>query len=541
MKIRLIAALLGWGIVTSPSLSLAQQAGNGPPVPVVQPVPQAPIITGRMVTPMDFGAVGDGVTNDTTAVQNAINTVTAAGGNHTLYLGGHSYCVSGLVLNAPIRIVGSNKTFQSNGSPGFTQCVQNNPVLTIQPGANGSVLEDFVINGSTTLSTSGAEIINQAGSTLISQVTINNPCVGIEDDGNNNIYSGITISGSRSDSNSCGGFWVGRTTTNESTIDVRITNSVLPLTGYQFGIQLQDSGGAYIYNNDILFSQYGTLVDPGANQFTDWTFASNTVLGDSVLYNGLLMSPGASSAQIRGFFCDQCWVGSVGKSGSSFINEPGIVLQNPNGGNFVGAHFTSLRAFSVGGTGFVVGPNVADVVLNDSALCGLNLSNSTNVFGAEINGGAAVHIQNNRIAFGCNGTRGNPLTAAILIQGGSLTGPLMVVGNDLSGNTTPISVASAFSATQMAIIEHNLPYPNGLTTVTAAATITAPIQSIFALSGTTTISTINGYWLDRRITMIDTQGAALSTTGGNIAAVPASFTANQTIECYWSGASWYCH
>ena len=60
------------------------------------------------VSVKDFGAVGDGVTNDTTAIQAAITAVNAAGGGVLLVPPG-TYIVSALLMKINVRIVGQGQ------------------------------------------------------------------------------------------------------------------------------------------------------------------------------------------------------------------------------------------------------------------------------------------------------------------------------------------------------------------------------------------------------------------------------------------------
>ena len=81
------------------------------------------MIDGAFFNVLDFGAVGDGVANDTAAIQAAINAVFSSGGG-TVYFPKGTYLVTGLSLNwaassTSIRIVGAGKnasTIQKTGA-----------------------------------------------------------------------------------------------------------------------------------------------------------------------------------------------------------------------------------------------------------------------------------------------------------------------------------------------------------------------------------------------------------------------------------------
>lgn len=93
-----------------------------------------------VVSVKDFGAVGDGVTNDTVAVQAAI----AASANKTLIVpdGMTLYVTSQLSIASPMRIVmGAGSSFKSGYAPGLN----TNALINIT--SSDVTLEDVVIDG----------------------------------------------------------------------------------------------------------------------------------------------------------------------------------------------------------------------------------------------------------------------------------------------------------------------------------------------------------------------------------------------------------
>jgi parallel beta-helix repeat protein len=102
-----------------------------------------------IVSVKDFGAVGDGVTNDTTAIQAALNAVTSGGG---VYFPAGTYLItSGLTVSTnTIRLYGDaaylNGTMLKAGAPSFD-------ILTI--GSYGVFISNLVFQGYETTSVFG--------------------------------------------------------------------------------------------------------------------------------------------------------------------------------------------------------------------------------------------------------------------------------------------------------------------------------------------------------------------------------------------------
>lgn len=90
------------------------------------------------VSVKDFGAVGDGVTNDTTAIQNAVNSAYAAGVD--LYIPPGTY-----LITSTITLANNNLTMYGEG---WSSVIKKNADFDgIVITGNSCVLRDFAVNG----------------------------------------------------------------------------------------------------------------------------------------------------------------------------------------------------------------------------------------------------------------------------------------------------------------------------------------------------------------------------------------------------------
>lgn len=94
------------------------------------------------------GAVGDGVTDDTAAIQSAINTATAAG--KVVYIDYGLYLICNTISIPPgAKIVGETYPVLMAAGPGYTDI--NNPLVVLQIGTEGETgsveLSDFIVAG----------------------------------------------------------------------------------------------------------------------------------------------------------------------------------------------------------------------------------------------------------------------------------------------------------------------------------------------------------------------------------------------------------
>lgn len=95
----------------------------------------------------DYGAVGNGSTNDTTAIQNCINAATSANGR-AVYFPAGTYLVTGL------NITGRYLLFGDGDKQTIIKSTSNAPILNVTgSGFKGSTIRDMLILGSVTSGT----------------------------------------------------------------------------------------------------------------------------------------------------------------------------------------------------------------------------------------------------------------------------------------------------------------------------------------------------------------------------------------------------
>jgi hypothetical protein len=139
-----------------------------------------------------------------------------------------------------------------------------------------------------------------------------------------------------------------------------------------------------------------------------------------------------------------------------------------------------------------------------------------------------VMFNNNRIANVCDGFSLNRGAYSVVFGGSN--SDITAVGNDLTGggntgvtNGTPIGASVANNNTNIDTV---------IGSVASATTITAPINPVFSVTGSTTVATINS-WV-RSFTMLANSG--ITFTGGNICNGPIS--SSGPINAYWNGTCW---
>ena len=115
----------------------------------------------KEIFPESYGAGGLGLTNDTTAVQAALDAVPATGG--VVRLRGRYFCPTGVTVSQPTKIIGlgTANIVSLSQQTGFITDSATATALTV--ASPGCVLEDFAVVNIATTPTAGAGINLTAG------------------------------------------------------------------------------------------------------------------------------------------------------------------------------------------------------------------------------------------------------------------------------------------------------------------------------------------------------------------------------------------
>tara|TARA_R100000655_G_scaffold47308_1_gene84373 strand:- start:8733 stop:14021 length:5289 start_codon:yes stop_codon:yes gene_type:complete len=511
-----------------------------------------------LISVKDYGAVGDGATDDTTSIQNAINATSAA--KQRLYIPAGTYIVSSLSLldNTYLFGVGTLKRKASSTGSVITTSSKNN-----------CILKGFTIDGNKSAATANNAAIYISGGyqIVIDGITVTN-----------HTYDGITIVNTTD-----------RTQKTESYIkNCTVSDSE------RYGIEAQDVKDLTIIGNLISnlsgasnpiqntgISIYGTDADK-----TDLvTVEGNTVIdaggaGISAPYISETSNFGVSKVQI----IDNKVKGS-GYNGIVVQTNNGIVSNNicdNNGtatghqGILINAHYITVdgnSSINNAGVGIDVGDGkfvtVTDNIVNNNVQIGIEINscescvvdgnivrdNWTGDAGATANvrAGIVVHedgfsggcsditVSNNEVKTGTNQKYGISLLAntnRVSIIGNSLTGS----GNNSISGSRALNIEAINGSF---ICEKNIDPPSD---IASAPTITVDQNTNFQIvTGTTTITSIvtgtttdtNKYQRGRLLTLLFT-GILQVTNGSNLNLNGNLTTSNgTTLTLVAEAGTWY--
>ncbi|GAN65943.1 right-handed parallel beta-helix repeat-containing protein [Acetobacter orientalis] len=370
---------------------------------------------------LNFGAQCDGKTDDTKAFRQALLQSQLTHPKHTgiLHIPGSVCKISG-TIEIPPHVV-----LQGEGRFSTVLFVDATEGTLLRIGGAGGSIKDLDIKYSHPPQ-KGIAIDAASTKPMLAQiinVMIENPYIGIDLSGNSIDVDHIRINGS-----SYIGVRIGHQTQHADTVDPRVTNSTIASTNTALaGMLIEDAGGLYLENNDVLYGKIGTYFSAGDNQQILWTFANNTVLADTSIDVGLRIDARYKNSIIKGLNFSNSW-------SSNIQNGPGIAQYNMNNSDESLFNFSNMRVFTVGQDAFHFQGSLVGLSLQNNVMCGNN-KNSTSIYIG--NNMKDYNISDNNLSYHCGGWNYNNSTGITILEN-SENG--IIKYNNFSGIPFPINL-----------------------------------------------------------------------------------------------------
>lgn len=315
-----------------------QQAGTGAVLTTVQSKLR------EVVSVKDFGAVGDGVTDDTAAIKAALIAIAVSGKGALFIPAGMYKITSNLTLASGQTLIGegpdkSRLLVSGSGYDALTLSSDHSGVeklgfLCTAPRASGS----FIRMNSTTRGNFVKSFRMQNGSLGI-HISAETVITNIEDgqilDATPNTGGGILIDGGN---------------------DTFISKVVLDSSGPEplYGVYIKHSQAVWMTDVDVIDFGVPLKIAPNGDDgdLVTWCFFSQVAL-DSSNGNGIEVLP-VSGATVKGLFFDNCW---------SSTNYRGAYIGGTSGGIADTIHFTDCTFYNNAAQGVFV-DNAGGVVRN---------------------------------------------------------------------------------------------------------------------------------------------------------------------------------
>ncbi len=405
----------------------------------------------EIVSVKDFGAVGNGVANDTTAINTALIAVNALG-KVALYFpagvyrySGGGWLGNGVVITGAGRDATTIRSIAASPTDGYL----------FDCRGIGSGIQSMRFDATGTTQTAGSYVWLQGSESFIDDFHMTGD------------FNGILMTGNVSRIRH-GRFQDGATNAiriraeggdNSQLIDDVLMGAQSPQVSAA-GIRVRNSSALIVSNTSVIQQGHGLLIDP-----TTATQSSNTADGsvfslyanncffDNSSGNGIRIVTTGTGSVVRCRFAN-CWVGSSANDGVFITNSGSGILQ--------GLYFDSCHAVLNGtggsGAGFTTGGTVTDVSING----GLVANNTEGVY---FNSGTTNSKVSNATIGAGGGLSGNSNNGVVLASG---TSNIVVTGNTVISNTSNGVVALGTAAGY--VIANNFISGNGTNlAVTATA------------------------------------------------------------------------
>jgi pectate lyase-like protein len=368
-----------------------------------------------------YGATGDGSTDDTAAIQAAIDDCMARG-KGVVYFPGGTYKVT-----ATLEADSDGVTLAGAGASVSVISLASATANGVNFG-NGSAQRDHcgVTNLTFTSSatrTAGAAIdFDKVGNSIISNVWMDSQFDGIVlRNGGTNIFvrDGVW------NSFTTGGVGLDVQGGNDQYVSGIVMDNVAasqPLAGIRVGI---NAGNLVVRDCDFIHAGTGLLVNPASSATVQWMFVMNCAF-DTCSSHGIEIAP-SSGGTVKGVTFTGCWTSSCAADGFAVDGA----------GTTDGVRLVGHRAFTngLGGASIAAGTNIR---ISDSDFAGNSSPSNGGTSGTNhgINVAAGVtEFSVTGCRLGPTGGQDNTQAYGLFIESGA-SDYYVVTGNDAHGNVT---------------------------------------------------------------------------------------------------------
>lgn len=289
----------------------------------------------------EFGAVGDGITDDTEAIRAAIRAVEACGGGQVFFPNG-IYNTTG-----NIEVVGSGVTLIGEHRKTATIRVTHPTNDLLRMIGWDSNIRHLGFDASVNR-VAGAHVKLQGVRTAIEDFDMDGDFIGVHMTGiASRIVDGVMTTGAANGTR----ILVGGGDTSQIIDRVLIGAQDGPKPSY--GIRVTDSSALLLSNTSVLTAGVCLAILPNSGDRVHSLYAHNCFFDSSDVGIRIVSANGGHVSRSRFI---GCWTG--GHAGN------GVDIRKEGMGDCMGLHFTEHHSIGNGMSGFSIGPGVQDFSLN---------------------------------------------------------------------------------------------------------------------------------------------------------------------------------
>lgn len=409
------------------------------------------------VSVKDFGAVGDGVANDTAAIQAAINTA------RNVYFPAGTYLIASALTNANQTQIygdGPEESIISVSGSGYD-------ALTFSGSYSGVRDVSFT---SATPRTAGAFVKFSANTRMnfVRRCKMNNPFMAIL------IVTNAVIT-SIEDVEILNTATTGMSVVIQGGNDTFLTRVVMDAPAASqpvCGVRIKSSQAVFMTDCDMIHQGRGLQIDPDglAGDVITWCFFENVAcdLGTS---DGIIVTP-SNGATVKGLFFSNCWSSS---------NLHGVnILAGTGGGAVDGIFFNNCTLFNNARQGAIV-QSGNNIEFNNCRVSGNSQSPSGTY--------AGIDIANGLSNFAVRGTRSGAIAGFANTQSyGLLIGTTcdiyQITDNNFIGNVNAGAADNSVSTSGTREVRNNFGYKTQASGTSTIPTSASVVTVTHGLAGT---------------------------------------------------------